>query len=1557
MKVRKIFLICLMICAALCTVLGVSACKKEEPEKTYTVSYERGADDATGTIPETVSYAQGAKVTLAAADTFTRSNHKFEKWSYGDKTYGAGEEFIMPANNVTFTATWKKNDDVTEEKDEPTLTELDSKFYSAKNWEYMTNNNGAAQDGGDVPYSLNDGSIKFHRLNQAVEMGDMTNTTASFMLKGTNDWSIWFNSSSKDNSNNYSYRLAYAYGGLRLSLSSASELAAAVISDTTYEKSEWNRFDVVFETSEKVCKVKVYVNGERANLVAGDNVSGVTVSDNVMTHVQPAMFTTGNYMVVKVWEAHNYVQIKPVAKAAEKDVPIIACIGASITEGAGAGNFYTESYPAQLQNALGGSYNVVNFGNSGKTVKLNPEDGEAWLEQNQWKGVQAIVPDMAILNIGTNDSKDKNNPAHDSFKAAYEYLLDQILSVNTEMKIYICTVPYAYSSIYGISNDNIRDIIAPVQREIAAENDYPLIDLYNIVQNKSLLFGDGVHPNTAGYAMFVEIITKVLEEGEAGLTQEFLNYIDEKYNDPVYSLSDVRGKVEVAGDAINLTVTGKLVMDDVSRLRLVVETGTEGEQKEVPMTPDASGNFSGTINLAELTSTKWYNVRVYLTETFYYFLRLAETDCTVGQTFNTDSKLVTVKSWESGGEDTFSFTVSSYGGELIPELEVTETTMKAVDGKIMLTVKGTTNDSGLRLYVGNDEKNASYYHAVTVNEDGTFTIEFDLSTLASGSGWYNVRLYYYEDYYENNTEYYTVLYPNVKNANGEPLKKEDFFLGTDKKITVKSWADWNPLSLLVEDYDSSYTVTPESVKFENGYFVLSGSVKNVNNLYVYLINTNVAGSENNYVEAQISGGVFTAKLPLDTLLAYGKTATPFNLRYKVNDNTAATVNVAPTELNMAQIYWSGVKIFYLGTNNGCAAVYYTTDYAYGLTKAEIQSVDGKATLLLEGVLKDATTLPETVYLLLDENGSGTGAQKILAQNLAAEPGTFKFAVDISNIEGSTEASTINGTASRHYYIRLYTGNNLTADNYTSGTKLADVNSRWLADRLFREITLVGDSSGYYFIRNTSNNTYNTLGIVRVGKNTAIKLGDLDDLSLGYYTTDSATVQLAPKVDANGTTVTYNVGAGNSSLLDLSESGGVLTVRAKALRGETVVTVEVLSNGEHAFDLQFTVKLSDNKISQTNNYSSFVDADSWHDIVNDGNDAAKYDSNTQSVLMQWGNWYQEIGATTHISFELWVNGSGEYGFEMWFRSATNDKTVNGSKYVMRGYNNPITVTREDGKALAEFPRFAANTFTRFDITFFDVYNEGTLVETVVNIYVSGVKVASFTDSNPIAPADGKYFAMKSWTPQIAIRTVSALPNPDAIRVACVGDSITYGHAWNSESYPVYLQTELGDDYNVGNFGHNGASVTGFGGSSEKYANLSEYSQSIAFAPDVIVIMLGSNDANGWANAASVYESELRALITAYKTAYPDAKIMLVTSPPTLDGNAYGIPHNTVENDVNPIQVSVAQDMGVNLVDLHTAMDTNAGGLNAFFRDGDGVHLTVAGAQFAANLIGDAIKSLA
>ncbi len=1776
----------------------------EEPEK-FTVTYARGATDATGDIPAVSSYSAGESFALLPSDTFARVDYDFKCWEYGGEEYDAQAQFTMPENNVTFTAVWEYTGGqdplppippVTD--DTPTLAELGGDFYDADNWSYMTNDGGTSTDGGDKVYSLDDGSVKFHRANQSILLGDQSNRTMSFMLKGTNDWSIWFNSSSNDNADNYSYRLAYAYGGLRLVVSSAPDQAAAVIDGAEYAKGEWNRFDVVFETVGKETSVKVYINGKRAALAAGDNASpAIAVENNVLKHTRPAMFETGNYVCVKVWEAHNYVQLKPIAKEEEEDVPIIACIGASITEGAGAGNFYTESYPAQLQNAQGGGYNVINFGNSGKTVR--PDLEESWLNQNQWTGVQAIKPDIAIINMGTNDSKTTNDPVctHDTFKADYENLLSKLLAVNPNMRIYICTVPYAYSSIYDISNDNIRDIIAPVQREIAEEGGYTLIDLYEYSQGKSLLFGDGVHPNSTGYAMFVEIISKALEEGADGLTPEFRAYIDGKYNDPEFKLTDVRGALEAVGDAINLTVTGNIEMDDVSDMRLVVETGTAGEEREVAITPDANGAFTATMDLATLTSTKWYNVRVYLTETYYYFLRLTDTDLSAGQKFNTSSREVTVRSWTSGGEPTFSFTVGAYN-----QLTLTQATIAENDGKIDLTLAGSTNESALQLYVCDDRNNDNIID-ITI-ENGRFEITFDLATLAyEDSGWYNVRLLF------AGGTYYTVRYTDVKNAGGTTLNTDDVFYGADRKVTVKTWGNENPLSLAVSAHDSSYTVTATSVamregklvfegttsgvtklnaylvngetdlvggqvtlesdgsftyeieldrltanagnwyylkisaddkalekviftgynaseyyfygtrhykweywegiavnytnyaynlsdasitndggvatltvtgtladggiaaadialwlddnsgnpikltnnradaagafsfaydisqlaagkpyyirlyngttkiadvnsrwvaaklfdeieigtdhtyqlyknttdgtyntlgvlhtntavaltadgiEFKDGYFVLKGTAANIDSLYVYLINTNVAGSAENYVEAVIAAdGTYTAKLPLDTLLNYAKTATPFNLRYKINDTGAATVNIAPDGFDMTQVYWSGVNCFYLGNNNNCVAVYYRSD-PYGLTKAEITSVDGKATLTMEGTLKADDTAADTVWLLLDENGSGTGAQKILVANTATATGTFKFTVDISSIEASTEASATNGAASRHYYIRLYKGNGLTVENYSSGTKIADVNSRWLADRLFDGITVVGDGSEYFFIRNTTNATYNTLGIIRVGKDAAIKLADIEDVALGYYAKDSVSIDLSDYVDANGTAVSYAVSA-NGSVVDASERNGILTVKAAALAGSTTVTVEVASDGERAFDLDFDVTLSDTVIAKTNNYDSFLSADSWLDIVNDGNDRPSYDSRTNSVLLQWGNVYQNIGATEHISFELWVNGGGDYGFEIWFRSTTNDNAVAGNKYVMNGYGDNITISREGGGTLASFPRFAAGTFTRFDITMFDVYEGDNLVRTIVNIYRDGVKVnltgegvvnGSIYDNSPIKPADGIYFGLKSWAPQIAVRVAEEFPNPDAVRIATVGDSITYGHAWHDQSYPSYLATELGGNYSVGNFGLNGASVTGYGGSGLKYAEQSEFDNSIAFDPNVIVIMLGANDANGWANAAASYESELRALIAAYRSACPDAEILLVTSAPTLDGNGFGIPNDVIKDSVNPIQRAVAGDLGLTLVDLREQMENADGGYAAFFRD-DGVHLSEAGAQFVSDVIADAVRAL-
>ena len=934
-----------------------------------------------------------------------------------------------------------------ENTDVPTLSELDTKFYDASNWVYMTNNDGASLDGGEIPYTMADGSIKFHRANQAIEIGDFTNATVSFMLKATNDFSIWLNSSSIDNANNSSYRLNYAYGQLRIALSSAPEQAAAVISEENYKKGEWNRFDIAFSTVDGVCEIKVYVNGVRAALSAGDNTTPmVSVADNVFTHTQPAMFSTGNYMVVKVWEAHNFIQLKPVAKAEEEDLPIIACIGASITEGAGAENFYTESYPAQLQNALAGQYNVVNFGNSGKTV--NPNLGEeSWMNQYQWAGVQAIVPDIAILNIGTNDSKTHNNPNYDDFYANFKYLIDSLLEVNPEMRIMICTVPYAYSDIWGISNDNIANIIAPVQRDVAAEYGFELIDLYEFSQNKSHLFPDGVHPNTKGYEMFVKIISKAVLEGAEALTEEFIAGINEAYGPKVPN-----AYVEVNSVVIKdmtLTITGK-TNDDGLQLFVGQQPGNDSYNNYYTnILRSEDDSFTVSFDLTTMPiGGDWYNVRLYYTDGNYHTISLNDLTDGDGGTYGLwsfiplETTQIQVCSWDEGGIPTLSFSVIEYT-KPVHTISISGGSLKAENNQIILTVTGNTTDPNAVLLVGTQDDVSLYGHPLTIAEDGSFTVSFDLATLEASGDWYNVKLFMADGNYI--VVPYDILGVNV----GDELFSDN------RKVVVQTWGGEKILSLSVSNYDSSYTLTATDVKFENGNLVFSGTTENVRTLTAYLYNSK-EGILDYKADAVINeDGSFTVEISLAQLtLADGEW---YYLWTSVNGGDL--IKVVYENYNKGQYYGSGYRVYRWEYWEGIAIAY--NSYAYSITNYSITNVDDKAILTIEGAMKDATIAADTIQLLLDKTKGTT--QKIYVDNLATEAGTFKFVYDITNLVDSAVTTQYSEEA---YFIRLY----------VDGSKKADINSRWAAGDLFNTISLAGNT--YYFMRN-SGSAWNTLGLVKL----------------------------------------------------------------------------------------------------------------------------------------------------------------------------------------------------------------------------------------------------------------------------------------------------------------------------------------------------------------------------------------------------------------------------------------------------------------------------------------------
>ena len=202
--------------------------------------------------------------------------------------------------------------------------------------------------------------------------------------------------------------------------------------------------------------------------------------------------------------------------------------------------------------------------------------------------------------------------------------------------------------------------------------------------------------------------------------------------------------------------------------------------------------------------------------------------------------------------------------------------------------------------------------------------------------------------------------------------------------------------------------------------------------------------------------------------------------------------------------------------------------------------------------------------------------------------------------------------------------------------------------------------------------------------------------------------------------------------------------------------------------------------------------------------------------------------------------------------------------------------------------------------------------------------------------------------------------ESFRIACIGDSLTRGHAWPNESYPSYLSSIVNEHFEVGNFGENGISITGYGGRWDdpamKYQNQQLYEDSIAYDPDILVVMLGSNDANQWGKASSLFEEEYRKLLSSYKQALPYARTLLLVSPPTAKGNAFDIPDETLRDYVNPLQRKIASDYGFDTLDLREEFEDIADYEAKFLRPGDGVHLTIEGAKFVARRVWESIQEM-
>ena len=191
-------------------------------------------------------------------------------------------------------------------------------------------------------------------------------------------------------------------------------------------------------------------------------------------------------------------------KAPRKDAVRVACIGNSITFGAGIKNRSRDSYPSVLARMLGDNYWVKNFGVSARTM-LNKGD-HPYINEPAYKNALAFNPNIVVIKLGTNDSKSFNWKYKADFMKDAQNMINAFKGLPSQPKIYLCYPSKAYLTGDGINDDIISKEIIPMIKKLAKKNDLSVIDLHTAMDGMPELFPDRIHPNEKGAQVMAKAV-------------------------------------------------------------------------------------------------------------------------------------------------------------------------------------------------------------------------------------------------------------------------------------------------------------------------------------------------------------------------------------------------------------------------------------------------------------------------------------------------------------------------------------------------------------------------------------------------------------------------------------------------------------------------------------------------------------------------------------------------------------------------------------------------------------------------------------------------------------------------------------------------------------------------------------------------------------------------------------------------------------------------------------------------------------------------------------------
>jgi dienelactone hydrolase/lysophospholipase L1-like esterase len=212
-----------------------------------------------------------------------------------------------------------------------------------------------------------------------------------------------------------------------------------------------------------------------------------------------------------------------------------------------------------------------------------------------------------------------------------------------------------------------------------------------------------------------------------------------------------------------------------------------------------------------------------------------------------------------------------------------------------------------------------------------------------------------------------------------------------------------------------------------------------------------------------------------------------------------------------------------------------------------------------------------------------------------------------------------------------------------------------------------------------------------------------------------------------------------------------------------------------------------------------------------------------------------------------------------------------------------------------------------------------------------------------------FAQKRTDVVAAAPTSKAMVVIGTVRVACVGDSITYGARIKdreNKSYPAQLGKLLGSGWDVRNYGVSARTMLKKGDNpiwKEK-----AFKNAIAFNPHVVIIKLGTNDTKpqNWKHKGE-FAADTAAMVKGFQALEARPIVYLCRPVPAFPAN-WGITDAVIKGEVIPLIDQAAAATGAKIIDLYKLLE----GKKQYFPDK--IHPNAAGAGIMAAEIAGHLK---